>query len=216
MGFLDKLDKDIRDVMLTAGTILSKFRGKDKSEYWITLYALRNEVMFLNEIRNYIVDGFSEYLGCKLVIWLVTDADLTNIRKNIENLVENQCDIMHVVHESISILNMSRIEIAENRQAVADLLVSVTALDKKLLNLIDDVRKQIQETKHFLAMYLKLNLITMEIKDDSECYALSGTPQNTTELSLIRTINSWYLISIQFAQVTFGDKKSSPHFSGTI
>ena len=46
-----------------------------------------------------------------------------------------------------------------------DWTISVTALDKKLENLIDDVRKQIHETKQFLTMYLKLNLITMEIKD---------------------------------------------------
>ena len=46
--------------MLTADTIISKFRGKDKSEYWTTLYAFRKEVMFLNKTRNYIIDGLSE------------------------------------------------------------------------------------------------------------------------------------------------------------
>ena len=135
----------------------------------------------MNATHNYIIDGLSEdrlllrhekrsllpIIG-EAAIWLfglVTDADLTNIRKNIKNLAKNQRDIMQVIQESISILNMSQIEIAENRQAVADLLVSVTALDKMLEHLIDDIRKQIQETKYFLEMYLKLNLITLEIKD---------------------------------------------------
>ena len=52
---LDKLDKDIHDTMLTAGTILSKFHGKDKSEYLTTLYALQKEVAYLNETCSYIV-----------------------------------------------------------------------------------------------------------------------------------------------------------------
>ena len=145
-----------------------------------TLEALQKEVAYLNETRNYIVNGLREYrlphrekrslipIVGEAIGWafgLVTDADLDNIRKNIKNLAANQRGIMHVVHESISILNISRIEIAENRQAVSELIISVTALDKKLETPADNVRKQIYETKNFMALYMKLSLITMEIKD---------------------------------------------------
>ena len=60
-GFLDKLDKDIHDALLTENIILSKFRGKDKREYWTTIYALQKEVAYLNETCNYIVNGLREY-----------------------------------------------------------------------------------------------------------------------------------------------------------
>lgn len=53
---------------------------------------------------------------------LVTESELKTIRRNIENLANNQRQIMHVSQESIFILNMSRIEIAENRQAIIDLI----------------------------------------------------------------------------------------------
>ena len=42
---------------------------------------------------------------------LVTEQDISDISKNIKNLASNQQHILHVVQESISILNMSRIEI---------------------------------------------------------------------------------------------------------
>ncbi|MCG8094216.1 MAG: envelope fusion protein [Candidatus Thiodiazotropha endolucinida] len=180
-GFLDKLGKDISIATVTADTIISKYFKKGKEEYWTTLYALQKEVVYLNETRNYIIEGLREYKllphrekrsllpiigeAAGWLFGLVTESDLANIRKNIKNLAANQRDIMHVVHESISLINVSRTEIAENRQAIADLLLSVHALDKKLEILIDDVRKQMHETKYFLGMYLKLDLITMEIKD---------------------------------------------------
>lgn len=71
---------------------------------------------------------------------------------------------MHVVHESISILNMSRIEISENRQAITDLVVSLHALDQKLETVVNDMRREIHKNKYFLELYLKLDLITSEIK----------------------------------------------------
>ena len=42
---------------------------------------------------------------------LVTEQDISDTSKNIKNLASNQQHILHVVQESISILNMSRIEI---------------------------------------------------------------------------------------------------------
>lgn len=207
-GFLDKLENDIQIAMVTANTIIGKFRGKDKQAYWTTLMALKKEVEYLTESRNYIVNGLVEYKllrrrekrsllpiigeAAGWLFGLVTEADLANIRKNIKNLAINQRDIMHVVHESISILNMSRIEIAENRQAIADLLISVNALDKKLETLIDDVRNEIQETKYFIEMYLKLDLITMEIKDmvQSAMFYLEHLRTQLNFLSLGRLIPS--------------------------
>ena len=96
---------------------------------------------------------------------LVTEQDISDIRKNIKNLASNQQHILHVVQENISILNMSRIEIAENRQAIMDLVESVFKLDEKLEKLVGEIQRQISENKYFLEMYLKLDLIINEIKE---------------------------------------------------
>lgn len=179
--FLDKLSEDISTAMLTSNTVLHKFKGKNMTEFSTTLLALQKEVAYLNETRNFICEGIKEYrllprrerrslipiIG-EALSWafgLISEKDLTNIRKNINNLAENQQRIMHVVHESISILNMSRIEISENRHAIMGLVTSVLRLDKKLENLVNELQRQISENKHFTEMYLKLDLIIGEIKD---------------------------------------------------
>ena len=72
---------------------------------------------------------------------------------------------MHVVEESISVLNMSRIQTAENRQAILELVKSLHGQDHKLEKLVNELRKEIYETRYFIEMYLKLDLIISEIKD---------------------------------------------------
>ena len=71
---------------------------------------------------------------------------------------------MNVVHESISILNMSRIEISENRQAIMDLImdlvVNLHALHQKLETVVNDTSREIHKNNYFLELYLKLDLIT--------------------------------------------------------
>ena len=60
---------------------------------------------------------------------------------------------------------MSRIEISENRHAIMELITCVLCLDKKLENLVSELHRQISENKYFTEMYLKLDLITGELKD---------------------------------------------------
>ena len=42
--------------------------------------------------------------------------NINGIQRNVHKLAANQDTLMHVVEESISVLNVSRMEIKENRQ----------------------------------------------------------------------------------------------------
>lgn len=179
--FLNKLAKDIETARTLTEAIVSKYTGENHVEYWSTFRALQKEVVYLKETRNLISQGLLDYKllphrekralipiigdAASWLFGLVTESDLKTIRRNIKNLANNQRQIMHVVQESISILNMSRIEIAENRQAIIDLITSLHGLDDKLEMLVSDIRKEIRETRYFIEMYLKLDLILAEIKD---------------------------------------------------
>ena len=57
------------------------------------------------------------------------------------------------------------IEIAENRQAIMDLVESVFKIDEKFEKLVGEIQGQISENKYFLEMYLKLEIIINEIKE---------------------------------------------------
>ena len=53
---------------------------------------------------------------------------------------------------------MSRIQTAENRQAILELVKSLHGLDHKLEKLANELRKEIYETRYFIEMYLKHQL----------------------------------------------------------
>ena len=52
---------------------------------------------------------------------------------NVYNLAANQDTLMHVVEESISILNVSRIK--EYRQRINDLLMLIGSVEDKVINM---------------------------------------------------------------------------------
>ena len=96
---------------------------------------------------------------------LVTEDEIASICKNIASLAQNQEQIIHVVEDSITILNMTRAEVSENRQAIMELVKSIHGLDSKLATIADALQKQIHENKYFLDMYFQLDLIINELKD---------------------------------------------------
>lgn len=179
--FINKLENDIELAAVTAKCIVSEYKGPNKTEYLSTFEALQKELHYLNGSRQHIVNGLLDYkllhsrhkrglfnffgdVG-KFLFGLVTADDLEKVQKNIASLAHNQQKIMHVVEESLSILNMTRMEVSENRQAIMDLVKSVHALDGKLAAFANIVQREIRENRYFLEMYLKLDLIINEIKD---------------------------------------------------
>ena len=94
----------------------------------------------------------------------LTSRDLNSIQSAISSLNANQQNILHIVEPSLSVLNVSRIEIAENRQAILDLIKSLHKLDTKLNRAVEMLNKEIFGVKYFLEIYLQLDVIVEELK----------------------------------------------------
>lgn len=52
----------------------------------------------------------------------LSEEDIGSIKSNIRVLAENQNKISHVLTENLSILNVTRIEVSQNRQAINSLI----------------------------------------------------------------------------------------------
>ena len=67
----------------------------------------------------------------------VSEEDLNPIKRSVQNLSQNQNQkqITHVLEENISILNVTRIQVAENRKALSELLTGLKTIDFKLENI---------------------------------------------------------------------------------
>lgn len=73
----------------------------------------------------------------------VSEDDFNAIRGSINNLAVNQEKVIHVVEESLTILNTTRVEVAENRQAINDLIGALSVLNTKMQNATDRLYKEV-------------------------------------------------------------------------
>ena len=94
----------------------------------------------------------------------LTSQDISSIHSAIPSLNENQQNILHLVEQRLSVLNVSRIQIAENQQAILDLTKSLHKLDIKLNRAVEMINKEIFGVKYFLEIYLQLDVIVEELK----------------------------------------------------
>ena len=104
----------------------------------------------------------------KALNWLfgtVSQDDLNVIRGNINLLSANQQAIKHVVSQSLSILNVSRLQISENRQQINILSNSVRNLDIKIQGVVKQFRKKIVKLEGFVHLFLRMKLILDDIKN---------------------------------------------------
>ena len=90
----------------------------------------------------------------------LSSEDLDSIRRNVNVLAQNKQKITHVLQESLSILNVSRIEVAENRKSVNELLFMIfTIIFNEIIFNLDRHVAMIQSLKDCLVWLLKLDFI---------------------------------------------------------
>lgn len=94
----------------------------------------------------------------------VNEDDLNAIKSSINNLAVNQEKVIHVVEESFTILDTTRVEVAENRQAINDIIGALSVLNTKMQNATDRLYKEIMRLDHFVQTYLQIDASLEEIR----------------------------------------------------
>lgn len=94
----------------------------------------------------------------------ISEDDLNAIRGSIINLAVNQEKVIHVVEESLTILNTTRVEVAENRQAINDLIGALSVLNTKMQNATDRLYKEVMKLYHFVQTYLRIDASLEEVR----------------------------------------------------
>ena len=81
----------------------------------------------------------------------ITESDLSSIKNNIRTLSEN-------LAENLSLLNVTRLEVSQNRQAIKKCLHSI---DLKHDNITEAIEGQLKELETFVQLYVQLDLIIL-------------------------------------------------------
>ena len=76
------------------------------------------------------------------------------ICNNIDKLAKNQEEMAHVIDENISIINITKVEMSQNRQTLNKIIGSLTVLDTKLGNITQALEREVFQVGHFVQLYL--------------------------------------------------------------
>ena len=98
----------------------------------------------------------------------VSENDIENINRNINNLANNQKQIIHDLDVSLSILNFTKMQVAENRCSIMDLIIVVQKLDRKIRKLAHSFETKLVRVEQFIHTYLQFQMILDEIRSATQ------------------------------------------------
>ncbi|CAG2230956.1 unnamed protein product [Mytilus edulis] len=174
-----KLSNDIVQTAALAQEITRRYDKPEKEGFKNTLSNLRNEFRLLTDTHTSILRIFNDYKALHrnkrsvlpiigkamhFLFGTLTDSDVSAIKGNIRVLADNQNKLSHVLSENLSILNVTRIEVSENRHAINSLIGDLREIDSKLENVTEEFEKQIIDLENYIQKYVQLDLITGELK----------------------------------------------------
>lgn len=201
--FIEKLALDIEDAYILAEKIIEHYDDPRKAGFLNAFEGLRQEILSLRQTREVIIQTYTDYRSMqtrskrslipivgKIMSFLfgtVSSSDLKTLKRNIHNLAANQLQMAHVLEDSLSIINITRVDVSQNRQMINNLSVALHQVDNKLINVTQELEEEIIKLGTFIQLYLKLDLIVEELKT---------TVQKA----------HWYLehLKIQLSQLTIG------------
>lgn len=94
----------------------------------------------------------------------MSESDLQGIRKNINNLANNQQNITHVVKESLTLINSTRIAVQENRKQINEIVGALVTLSVQLKTISTSLEKQVHKLDYFVNSYLRINRAVQEVQ----------------------------------------------------
>ena len=98
----------------------------------------------------------------------VSQSDLESVYKQIDILGDNQQEIIHVVNSTLSILNVTSIEVKKNRHAIQSITKQMYDLGITLGRQTMELRRIMKGMYEFLLTYLQLDLMITELRESLE------------------------------------------------
>ena len=168
-------------------TITNFYESSNLTGYVETFKSLHIEVDLLTDTYNSVYDNFAEYQSLSVnghrsqrslipiigqlmstLFGTVSENDIENINRNIKALAGNKKQIIHDLDVSLSVLNLTRMQVSENRRSIMDLIIVVQKLDRKIFDLQQVFSAKFVRLEKFVHTYLQFQMILDEIKQTTQ------------------------------------------------
>ena len=185
--FIDKINDDLKITKQITKSLTNWYRQENLTGYVFTFESLHDEIALLNDTYQAIKNNFDDYQSLRsgnyrpkrsllpiigqamsLLFGTISESDLENIQTSIKNLAKNQISIIHNLDQSMTLLNLSRFQIAENRRAIIDVVKCVQSLDRKIIELKEAFQEKFARLEQFVNTNFQLKLILEEIRQTTQ------------------------------------------------
>ena len=182
-NLINQIEVDLESTDEIIEAIIRNYKYSNLTGYMETFKSLRVEVDLLTDTYKSVYDNFDEYQTLSVksqrvqrslipiigqlmstLFGTVSEKDLENINRNIKSLASNQNRIIHDLDMSLSVLNLTRMQVTENRRSIIGLIVVIQKLDRRIMKLQETFYKKFIRLEQFVHTYLQLKMILDEIR----------------------------------------------------
>ena len=93
--------------------------------------------------------------GHSYLFGTATESDLNTICSGVSRLAKSQEEIAHVLDDNFSVINITRVEMPEYRQALNKIIENLANLDVQLGNVTQALEKHGFQVRQFVQLYLQ-------------------------------------------------------------
>ena len=119
---------------MAAHTVDQLYESPSEQNFKSVIAGLKAEIVALQEDKVNLVGSYIDLhaihsrvqrslipiigKGLNFLFGTATESDLKTIHNNVDRLAKNQEEMAHIIDENISVINVTRVEMSENRQAI--------------------------------------------------------------------------------------------------
>ncbi|XP_053397042.1 uncharacterized protein LOC128556334 [Mercenaria mercenaria] len=202
-SFLDQIDKEIETVNSTTENVSNHLKNNPKNldllPYLLSISNVKLELQYVRSTYAKIFNSYSDYLSLhvrnkrsilglgsvfKFLFGTADNDEVQVIKHNVVRLANTQKSIIHILENNLSILNISRSHISENRQSINELIQALQQVDEKMKKWQGRMEKQIEQIQGYTINYNNLQLIIDEIKQ-TVFYAKAHLSEFKSQLDIL-------------------------------
>ena len=180
---LHKLGEEIAQLELAGDKALRKFTFH--GSYQTLLYSHNQETSLLNlryrmmksylkglellqgrRNRRELLPIVGKALG--VLFGTATTGDLSRVRRKVKHLEQQQQNFAQIAKESLSIINVTRMDVAENRDSINKLIHAMYVLGQQLSAETQNITAEFEEFSEFTQTYLQLMIMTNKVRQTSQ------------------------------------------------
>ena len=182
--FLERVNADILRADSVARTLPGHFLKPQQQGFRATIMYMLQELQTLKDTQESIISSYKDYkalggrserskrsllpIGGRILSFLfgtLSESDLDDVRRAVNTISRQQQSLIHILEEQMTILNMSRMQISENRQAIIDLVECMDIFEIRLRNLTIEIQARFNRIEMFTNLYAQMDLILADIRD---------------------------------------------------